>query len=160
MRAVLSGVARLSDATDGDEEPVRPDAAQAYPHVTSIRDIFIETVKEITQLLVPKSHQEAVFQVAHYNPIAHGGRQNTRPDNGLILLARWGDVHCWSALTSRPSKERLCAPMLFAMLFPPLMEVLTELIGMDLGRNWDRWLDPLLFAVQEVPNGVHRIFSH
>ena len=30
----------------------------------------IEQDKDITQLLVPKSHQETVFQVAHYIPVA------------------------------------------------------------------------------------------
>ena len=67
-----------------DGHVARPDVVQAYPHFTLIRDRLYrvsrdtQTEKEITQLLAPKSHREAVFHVAHYNPMAgHIGGNKT-----------------------------------------------------------------------------------
>ena len=60
-------------AIDGSK--VRPDAALTYPHfiVVRVRLYRVSRVRSeevITQLLVPRSRREMVFQAAHYNPMA------------------------------------------------------------------------------------------
>ena len=74
----------LDQVIKTDGQSVCPDAAQAYPHFALIRDRLYrvsrdtQTGKEMTQLLVPKSQWETVFQVAHYNPMAgHMGGDKT-----------------------------------------------------------------------------------
>jgi len=67
-----------------DGQLVRPEAAQTYPHFTLIRDRLYRvsrathTEQESTQLLVPKSRREMIFQAAHYNPMTgHMGYDKT-----------------------------------------------------------------------------------
>ncbi|XP_069381335.1 uncharacterized protein [Paralichthys olivaceus] len=59
-----------------DGSAVCPNAAHTHPHFSVIRDRLYrvsrdtQTGEEITQLLVPKSRREMVFQAAHYNPMS------------------------------------------------------------------------------------------
>ena len=72
--------ATLSSAYDKviviDQSRVRPDAALTYPHFMVVRDrlyrVSPDTLSEevVTQLLVPRSRREMVFQAAHYDPMA------------------------------------------------------------------------------------------
>ena len=69
-------------AIDGSK--VRPDAALTYPHFIVVRDRLYRVSRDtqseevVTQLLVPRSRREMVFQAAHYNPMAgHLGYDKT-----------------------------------------------------------------------------------
>ena len=124
-----------------DGHMVRPDAAQTFPYFSLIRDRLYRVSRdtqigvETTQLLVPKSRREMVFQAAHFNPMAgHLGYDKTL--NRIMARFYWpgirGEVRCWCAfcrecqLVNQPAIPR-------APLRPlPLMEVPLERIGMDL----------------------------
>lgn len=86
-------------------------------------------------LVVPKSHWEDVFQVAHYDPMA-GHMRGDKTLNHITarfdLPGIWEDVHHWCAfcpecqLANQPAIPR-------APLRPlPLMKVLFEQTGRDL----------------------------
>uniref|UniRef100_A0AAQ4REK5 Gypsy retrotransposon integrase-like protein 1 n=1 Tax=Gasterosteus aculeatus aculeatus TaxID=481459 RepID=A0AAQ4REK5_GASAC len=124
-----------------DGQVVRPDAVLSYPHFSLIRDRLYrvsrdtQTGQEITQLLVPKSRRETVFQAAHYNPMAgHLGSDKTLDR----IVARfywpgiWADVRRWCA--SCPQCQLVNQPAIpKAPLRPlPLMELPFERLGMDL----------------------------
>uniref|UniRef100_A0AAQ4Q9F2 Gypsy retrotransposon integrase-like protein 1 n=1 Tax=Gasterosteus aculeatus aculeatus TaxID=481459 RepID=A0AAQ4Q9F2_GASAC len=124
-----------------DGQVVRPDAALSYPHFSLIRDRLYrvsrdtQTGQEITQLLVPKSRRETVFQATHYNPMAgHLGSDKTLDR----IVARfywpgiWADVRRWCA--SCPQCQLVNQPAIpKAPLRPlPLMELPFERLGMDL----------------------------
>uniref|UniRef100_A0A8P4KG28 Gypsy retrotransposon integrase-like protein 1 n=1 Tax=Dicentrarchus labrax TaxID=13489 RepID=A0A8P4KG28_DICLA len=130
-----------------DGQLVRPDAVQTYPHFALVRDRLYrvsrdtQTAEEITQLLVPDSRRETVFQAAHYNPMAgHMGYEKTL--NRIMARFYWpgirADVSRWCAscsecqLVNQPAIPR-------APLRPlPLVEVPFERIGMDLIRPFHR----------------------
>ena len=77
-----------------DGQLVHPDAAPSHPYFAMVKDRLYRVCRDtqtgeiITQLLVPKSRREMIFQAAHYNSMAgHLGCENTKPDNGPIVLA-------------------------------------------------------------------------
>ncbi|XP_062418320.1 uncharacterized protein LOC134129059 [Pungitius pungitius] len=124
-----------------DGQLVRPDAAQSYPHFSLIRDRLYRvsrdtrTGEENTQLLVPKSRREMIFQAAHYNPMAgHMGYGKTL--DRIMTRFYWpgirGDARRWCA--SCPECQLVNSPAIpRAPLRPlPLVEVPFERIGMDL----------------------------
>ncbi|XP_064177503.1 uncharacterized protein LOC135247687 isoform X1 [Anguilla rostrata] len=113
-------------------QQVRPDATLTHPYFVIIRDMLYrvcrdtQTNEEITQLLVPKSSREMVFQTAHFNPTAgHLGYEKTLNR----IMARfywpgiWVDVRRWCA--SCPECQLVNSPAIpKAPLRPlPLMEV-------------------------------------
>ena len=57
-----------------DGQLVYPDTAPSHPYFAMVKDRLYrvccdtQTGEVVTQLLVPKSRQEIIFQVAHYNP--------------------------------------------------------------------------------------------
>ena len=124
-----------------DGHMVRPDAAQTFPYFSLIRDRLYRVSRdtqlggETTQLLVPKSRREMVFQAAHFNPMAgHLGYDKTL--SRIMTRFYWpgirGEVRSWCAscrecqLVNQPAIPR-------APLRPlPLMEIPFERIGMDL----------------------------
>ena len=89
-----------------DGHMVRPDAAQTFPYFSLIRDRLYRVSRdtqigvETTQLLVPKSRREMVFQAAHFNPMAgHLGYDKTL--SRIMARFYWpgirGEVRRWSA---------------------------------------------------------------
>ena len=109
-----------------DGHMVLPDAALMYPHFSLRRDSRDTQTEEITtQLVVPKSRREIVFQAAHYNPMAgHMGCEKTL--NRVMARFYWPGIWAECQLVNQPAIPR-------APLRPlPLMEVLFERIGMDL----------------------------
>ncbi|XP_062415775.1 uncharacterized protein LOC134107852 [Pungitius pungitius] len=124
-----------------DGHLVRPDVALSYPHFSLIRDRLYRvsrdtrTGQENTQLLVPKSRREMIFQAAHYNPMAgHMGYGKTL--DRIMARFYWpgirADARRWCA--SCPECQLVNSPAIpRAPLRPlPLVEVPFERIGMDL----------------------------
>ncbi len=115
-----------------DGQLLRPDVPLSYPYFSLIKERLYRVTqdtqsKEITtQLLVPKSRREMLFQAAHCTPMAgHLGEAKTRER----LMARffWPGLHeNVRQLVNPPATAK-------APLRPlPLMEVPFERIGMDL----------------------------
>ncbi len=124
-----------------DGQLLRPDLPLSYPYFSLIKERLYRVTQEAqskeitTQLLVPKSRREMLFQAAHCTPMAgHLGEAKTRER----LMARffWPGIHenvrRWCAacrecqLVNPPATAK-------APLRPlPLMEVPFERIGMDL----------------------------
>ncbi len=124
-----------------DGQLLRPDVPLSYPYFSLIKERLYRVTQEAqskeitTQLLVPKSRREMLFQAAHCTPMAgHLGEAKTRER----LMARffWPGIHenvrRWCAacrecqLVNPPATAK-------APLRPlPLMEVPFERIGMDL----------------------------
>ena len=124
-----------------DGHVVRPGAVQTYPRFSIIKDRLYrvsrdtQTGEEMTQLLVPKSRREMIFQAAHFNPMAgHMGYDKTL--NRIMARFYWpgirGDVRRWCA--SCPECQLVNPPAIpRAPLRPlPLMQVPFERIGMDI----------------------------
>ncbi|XP_057183752.1 uncharacterized protein LOC130550329 [Triplophysa rosa] len=124
-----------------DGQPVQPARPLSYPYF-AIRNNRLyrvaqdaQTKEDVTQLLVPKSRREMLFQAAHSNPMAgHLGQTNTI--NRLMARFFWPGIHDnvrrWCAscrecqLVNPPATPK-------APLRPlPLMQVPFERIGMDL----------------------------
>ncbi len=113
----------------------------SYPYFAILKDRLYRVTQDAqsnqdtTQLLVPKSHREMLFQAAHCNPMAgHLGQATTL--NHLMARFFWPGIHenvCrWCAacrecqLVNPPASPK-------APLRPlPLMQVPFERIGMDL----------------------------
>ena len=130
-----------------DGHLVRPDAAVTYPHFAVIRDRLYRVCRdthtgvETSQLLVPKSRREMVFQAAHHSPMAgHLGVDKTR--DRIMARFYWpgiyADVQRWCAscrecqLSNPPAIPK-------APLRPlPLMEIPFERIAMDIVGPLDR----------------------
>ncbi len=124
-----------------DGQLLRPDVPLSYPYFSLIKERLYRVTQEAqskeitTQLLVPKSRREMLFQTAHCTPMAgHLGEAKTRER----LMARffWPGLHenvrrwCVACrecqLVNPPATAK-------APLRPlPLMEVPFERIGMDL----------------------------
>ncbi len=120
-----------------DGQLLRPDVPLSYPYFSLIKERLYRVAQEAqskeitTQLLVPKSRREMLFQTAHCTPMAgHLGEAKTRER----LMARffWPGLHenvrrwCECQLVNPPATAK-------APLRPlPLMEVPFERIGMDL----------------------------
>ncbi|XP_051571299.1 uncharacterized protein LOC127450889 [Myxocyprinus asiaticus] len=124
-----------------DGQQLQPNVALSYPYFAIINEWLYrvtqdaQTEEDTTQLLIPWSRREMVFQAARYNPMAgHLGERKTL----ILLIARFywpgigGDVRRWCAacrecqLVNAPATPK-------APLRPlPLIEVPFERIGMDL----------------------------
>ncbi len=108
------------DKTDG--HLVHPNAVQTFSHISLVRDRLYrvscdtQTGEEITQLLVPKSSWETIFQAAHYNPRA-GHMEYNKTLDWIIAQFYWpgiqGDVCRWCAscpecqLVNQPAVPRV-----------------------------------------------------
>ncbi|XP_039513052.1 uncharacterized protein LOC120468602 [Pimephales promelas] len=124
-----------------DGRRLHPHQPLSYPYFCIIKDRLYrvardaQTNEDTTQLLVPKSRREMLFQAAHCNPMA-GHLGQTATLNRLMARFFWPGIHenvrRWCAscrecqLVSPPAtpKAPLC-PL-------PLMQVPFERIGMDL----------------------------
>ena len=80
-----------------DVTRVQPDAVLTYPHFVAVRDrlyrVGLDPQREevVTQLLVPRSRWEMIFQAANYNPMAgHLGYDTTL--NGIMAWIYWPGV--------------------------------------------------------------------
>ena len=126
-------------AVDGTR--VQPDAVLTYPHFVVVRDRLYRVGRDtqseevVTQLLVPRSRREMVFQAAHYNPMAgHLGYEKTL--NRIMARFYWpgirAEVRRWC--TSCPDCQ-LVNPLAIprAPLRPlPLVEAPFDRVGMDI----------------------------
>ncbi|XP_039532215.1 uncharacterized protein LOC120482205 [Pimephales promelas] len=124
-----------------DGQLLHPDQPLSYPYFCVIKDRLYrvtqdaQTKEDTTQLLVPRSRREMLFQAAHCNPMAgHLGQRATL--NRLMARFFWPGIHenvrRWCAscrecqLVNPPANPK-------APLCPlPLMQVPFERIGMDL----------------------------
>ncbi|XP_051724240.1 uncharacterized protein LOC127498671 isoform X1 [Ctenopharyngodon idella] len=124
-----------------DGQPLQPGRALTYPYFAVIKNRLYrvtqdtQTKEDTTQLLVPRSRREMLFQAAHSNPMAgHLGQATTL--NRLMTRFFWPGIHenvrRWCAscrecqLVNPPATPK-------APLRPlPLMQVPFERIGMDL----------------------------
>ncbi len=124
-----------------DGRPLQTARPPSYPYFAILKDRLYrvtqdaQSKQDTTQLLVPKSRREMLFQAAHCNPMAgHLGQATTL--NRLMARFFWPGIHenvrRWCAacrecqLVNPPASPK-------APLRPlPLMQVPFELIGMDL----------------------------
>ena len=122
---------------------VCPDAAQMFPYFSLIRDRLYRVSRdtqmgvETTQLLVPKSRREMVFQAAHFNTMAgHLGYDKTL--SRIMARFYWpgirGEVRRWCASCRECQLVNQLAIPRTPLRLLPLMEVPFERIGMDLIR--------------------------
>ena len=119
-----------------DGHLVRMDAATSHPFFSIIRVCCdTQTGEEVTQLLVPKSRREMVFQAPHYNPMA-GHLRSDKTQKWIMdrfyWPGIWADVRRWCAAC--PECELVNTPATpKAPLSPlPLMEIPFERVAMDL----------------------------
>ncbi len=124
-----------------DGQPLQSARPPSYPYFAILKDRLYrvtqdaQSKQDTTQLLVPKSRREMLFQAAHCNPMAgHLGQAATL--NCLMIRFFWPGIHenvCrWCAacrecqLVNPPASPK-------APLRPlPVMQVPFERIGMDL----------------------------
>ncbi len=124
-----------------DGRPLQSARPPSYPYFAILKDRLYrvtqdaQSKQDTTQLLVPKSRREMLFQAAHCNPMAgHLGQAATL--NRLMARFFWPGIHenvrRWCAacrecqLVNPPASPK-------APLRPlPLMQVPIERIGMDL----------------------------
>uniref|UniRef100_A0A8C1LM62 Gypsy retrotransposon integrase-like protein 1 n=1 Tax=Cyprinus carpio TaxID=7962 RepID=A0A8C1LM62_CYPCA len=124
-----------------DGQLLHPDQPLSYPYFSILKDKLYrvtqdaQTKQDTTQLLIPRSRREMLFQAAHCNPMA-GHLGQTATLNRLMARFFWPGIHenvrRWCAscrecqLVNPPAtpKAPLC-PL-------PLMQVPFERIGMDL----------------------------
>uniref|UniRef100_A0A8C1SK78 Gypsy retrotransposon integrase-like protein 1 n=1 Tax=Cyprinus carpio TaxID=7962 RepID=A0A8C1SK78_CYPCA len=124
-----------------DGQVLHPDRALSHPYFAIIKDRLYrvtrdaQTKEDTTQLLVPRSRREMLFQTAHCNPMA-GHLGVTATLNRLMTRFFWPGIHenvrRWCAscrecqLVNPPAAPK-------APLRPiPLVQVPFERIGMDL----------------------------
>ncbi len=124
-----------------DGQPLQSDRPLSYPYFAVLKDRLYrvtqdtQTKQDTTQLLVPKSRREMLFQAAHYNPMA-GHLGQTATLNRLMTRFFWPGIHenvrRWCAacrecqLVNPPASPK-------APLRPlPLVQVPFDRIGMDL----------------------------
>ncbi len=124
-----------------DGRPLQSARPPSYPYFAILKDRLYRVMQDAqskqdtTQLLVPKSHQEMLFQAAHCNPMAgHLGQSATL--NRLMTRFFWPGIHekvrRWCAacrecqLVNPPASPKVPLRPL------PLMQVPFERIGMDL----------------------------
>uniref|UniRef100_A0A9J8C322 Gypsy retrotransposon integrase-like protein 1 n=1 Tax=Cyprinus carpio carpio TaxID=630221 RepID=A0A9J8C322_CYPCA len=124
-----------------DGQILQPDRTLSYPYFAIIKDRLYrvtqdtQTKEDTTQLLVPRSRREMLFQAAHCNPMA-GHLGVTATLNRLMTRFFWPGIHenvrRWCAscrecqLVNPPAAPK-------APLRPlPLVQVPFERIGMDL----------------------------
>ncbi|CAM4612755.1 unnamed protein product [Leuciscus chuanchicus] len=124
-----------------DGQLLHPDQPLSYPYFAILKDKLYrvtqdaQSKQDTTQLLIPKSRREMLFQAAHCNPMA-GHLGQTATLNRLMARFFWPGIHenvrKWCAscrecqLVNPPANPK-------APLCPlPLMQVPFERIGMDL----------------------------
>ncbi len=124
-----------------DGQPLQSARPLSYPYFAILKDRLYrvtqdtQTKQDTTQLLVPKSRREMLFQAAHYNPMA-GHLGQTATLNRLMTRFFWPGIHenvrRWCAacrecqLVNPPASPK-------APLRPlPLVQVPFDRIGMDL----------------------------
>ncbi len=126
-----------------DGRPLQTARPPSYPYFAILKDRLYrvtqdaQSKQDTTQLLVPKSRREMLFQAAHCNPMAgHLGQATTL--NRLMAHFFWPGIHenvrRWCASESASECQLVNPPASpKAPLRPlPLMQVPFELIGMDL----------------------------
>ncbi len=124
-----------------DGRPLQSARPPSYPYFAILKDRLYrvtqdaQSKQDTTQLLVPKSRREMLFQAAHCNPMSgHLGQAATL--NRLMARFFWPGIHenvrrwcaacCECQLVNPPASPK-------APLRPlPLMQVPFERIGMDL----------------------------
>ncbi|XP_057214591.1 uncharacterized protein LOC130569165 [Triplophysa rosa] len=124
-----------------DGQTLHPAQPRSYPYFAIIKDRLYrvtqdtQSKEDTTQLVIPKSRREMLFQAAHCNPMAgHLGQAATL--NRLTTRFFWPGIHenvrRWCA--SCPECQLVNPPATpKAPLCPlPLMQVPFERIGMDL----------------------------
>ena len=99
------------------------------------------TCSSYTQLWVPKSRREMVFQAAHYNPMAgHLGCEKTqnRIMDRFYWPGIWADVHRWCAAC--PECQLVNTPAIPKAPFRPLplAEIPFDRVAMDLIGPFER----------------------
>ncbi len=146
-----------------DGQPLQSARPPSYPYFAILKDRLYrvtqdaQSKQDTTQLLVPKSRREMLFQVAHCNPMAgHLGQAATL--NRLMTRFFWPGIHenvrRWCAacrecqLVNPPASPK-------APLRPlPLMQVPFERIGMDLIGPLERSARGHRFALVLVDNAT------
>ncbi|XP_073764991.1 uncharacterized protein [Danio rerio] len=124
-----------------DGKILQPDRPLSYPYFAVINDRVYrvtqdaQTKEDTTQLLVPKSRREMLFQAAHSNPMAgHLGQAATL--NRLMTRFFWpgihGDISRWCAACSECQLVNPPATPKVPLRPLPIMEIPFERIGMDL----------------------------
>ncbi|XP_051500808.1 uncharacterized protein LOC127409893 [Myxocyprinus asiaticus] len=124
-----------------DGQQLQPDIALSYPYFAIINERLYrvtqdtQTKEDTTQLLIPRSRREMVFQAAHYNPMAgHLGERKTL--NHLIARFYWpgigGDVRRWCAACRECQLVNPLATPKAPLRPLPLIKVPFGRIGMDL----------------------------
>ncbi len=122
-----------------DGRPLQSSRPPSYPYFAILKDRLYrvtqdaQSKQDTTQLLVPKSRREMLFQAAHCNPMAGHLGQVIEPFNGPFFLAGHSrECYWWCAacrecqLVNPPASPK-------APLRPlPLMQVPFERIGMNL----------------------------
>ncbi len=124
-----------------DGQPLQSARPLSYPYFAVLKDRLYrvtqdtQTKQDTTQLLVPKSRREMLFQAAHYNPMAgHLGQTATpKPSNDPILLAGHSRERAqvvrglsWVSVSESPGLPKS------AFAAPPSVQVPFDRIGMDL----------------------------
>ncbi len=119
-----------------DGRPLQSARPPSYPYFAILKDRLYrvtqdaQSKQDTTQLLVPKSRREMLFQAAHCNPMAgHLGQAATL--NRLMARFFWPGIHENAACRECQLVNSPASPK--APLRPlPLMQVPFEIIGMDL----------------------------
>ncbi|XP_077104493.1 uncharacterized protein LOC143757323 [Siphateles boraxobius] len=81
-----------------DGQLLHPDQPLSYPYFTILKDKLYrvtqgaQSKQDTTQLLVPKSRREMLFQAAHFNPMA-GHLGQTATLNRLMARFFWPGIH-------------------------------------------------------------------
>ena len=123
------------------------DTAPSHPYFSIIKDRLYRVCRDtqtgevVTQLVVPKSRREMIFQAAHYNPMAgHLGCEKTQNQimDRFFWPGIWADVRRWCAPC--PECQLVNTPAIPKMpLRPlPLVEIPFDRVAMDLISPFDR----------------------
>ncbi|KAK5854605.1 hypothetical protein PBY51_004785 [Eleginops maclovinus] len=130
-----------------DGSQLHPNTALAHPHFVVIRDRLYRVSRDTqtgeinTQLLVPQSRREMIFQAAHHNPMSgHLGYDKTL--HRIMARFYWpgirADVKRWCASCSECQLVNPPATPKAPLRPLPLIEVPFERVGMDLIGPLDR----------------------
>ena len=143
---------------------VHPNTVLTHPYFVVIRDRLcrpnrdVRTGEEFTQLLVPKSRRETIFQAAHHNPMAgHLGYDKTL----IWIMARFywqgirTDVSQWCASCREYQLVNPAATPKALLLPLPLIEVQFKRIAMDLVGPLDRSALGFCFVLVQVDYATH-----
>uniref|UniRef100_A0A9J7ZU93 Gypsy retrotransposon integrase-like protein 1 n=1 Tax=Cyprinus carpio carpio TaxID=630221 RepID=A0A9J7ZU93_CYPCA len=124
-----------------DGQVLHPDRVPSHPYFAIIKDRLYrvtrdaQTKEDTTQLLVPRSRREMLFQTAHCNPMA-GHLGVTATLNRLMTRFFWPGIHenvrRWCASCRECQLVNPPAPPKAPLRPIPLVQVPFERIGMDL----------------------------